>query len=37
MIAIAFWPRSMVWLLSRMGYLLLMLLGMVLAWVVFIG
>lgn len=35
--AIAFWPESMVWGLSRIGYLLLFGLGACIAWVAFFG
>jgi len=37
MTAIAFWPQSMVWGLSRIGYLLLFGLGLCIAWVAFWG
>jgi hypothetical protein len=36
-VAIAFWPNSMVWGLSRIGYLLLFGLGLCVAWVAFFG
>ena len=35
--AIALWPESMIWLLSRLGYLVLVFFGLCLAFVVFWG